>query len=210
MRETGLKVPLKRVAELPPMANAGDSACRTPPRMPTSSGSAAMGDGVPSIGPATHAPSQLPSHRKHSKQLRNGLFAIMRVYANIRPEGPRNRSVATFAPVSPLTAGVRPPSAHKHLDVLANGEHTAGVALIFSRDAVRALLAMPKRDAERLREKLEAVATAPAERHPGVEAMQGRPPGRFRVRQGDWRAVFRIDGGDVLVDRVGHRGEVYR
>ena len=84
------------------------------------------------------------------------------------------------------------------------------MALIFSRDAVRALLAMPKRDAERLREKLEAIAAAPTERHPGVEAMQGKPPGRFRVRQGDWRAVFRIDGGEVLVDRVGNRGEVYR
>ena len=94
--------------------------------------------------------------------------------------------------------------------MLANGEHAAGMALIFSRDAVRALLAMPKRDAERLREKLEAIAATPTERHPGVEAMQGKPPGRFRVRQGDWRAVFRIDGGEVLVDRVGNRGEVYR
>ena len=43
-----------------------------------------------------------------------------------------------------------------------------------------------------------------------VEAMQGKHPGRFRIRQGDWRAVFRMDGGDVLVDRVGNRGEVYR
>jgi hypothetical protein len=40
--------------------------------------------------------------------------------------------------------------------------------------------------------------------------VQGKPAGRFRVRQGDWRAVFRIDGTDVLVDRVGTRGEVYR
>lgn len=94
--------------------------------------------------------------------------------------------------------------------MLANGEHTIGIALTFSRDASRALLAMPEKDAERLWEKLEAIAAVPTRRHPGVEAMQGKHPGRFRIRQGDWRAVFRMDGGDVLVDRVGNRGEVYR
>ena len=84
------------------------------------------------------------------------------------------------------------------------------MALIFSRDATRALLAMPRKDAERLRERLEAIAAAPTERHPAVEAMQGKPSGRFRVRQGDWRAVFRIDSADVLVERIGNRGEDYR
>ncbi len=134
----------------------------------------------------------------------------MRIYANIRPEGPRNGSVAAHAPVDSLPAGSCSLSEHKHLDLLAISEHVSGVALIFSRDASRSLLAMPKKDAERLRDKLEAIATAPTERHAGVEAMQGKPPGRFRIRQGDWRAVFRIDGGEVLVDRVGNRGEVYR
>ncbi len=84
------------------------------------------------------------------------------------------------------------------------------MALIFSRDSVRALLAMPKKDAERLRERLDAIAAAPADRHPAVEVMQGKPVGRFRVRQGDWRAVFRIDGADVVVERIGNRKEVYR
>jgi mRNA-degrading endonuclease RelE of RelBE toxin-antitoxin system len=35
-------------------------------------------------------------------------------------------------------------------------------------------------------------------------------PGTWRLRQGDWRVVFRFDGGDVVVDPVGHRREVYR
>jgi mRNA-degrading endonuclease RelE of RelBE toxin-antitoxin system len=35
-------------------------------------------------------------------------------------------------------------------------------------------------------------------------------PGVFRVRQGDWRAVFSLEEGDVIVDRVAHRREVYR
>jgi mRNA interferase RelE/StbE len=99
---------------------------------------------------------------------------------------------------------------HKALDPLAIGEHDPSMALFFSREATRALLSIPRKDRDRLRERLEAIAAAPAGRHPGVEAMRGRPAGRFRVRQGDWRAVFRIDGADVLVERVGNRGEVYR
>jgi hypothetical protein len=39
--------------------------------------------------------------------------------------------------------------------------------------------------------------------------MQGEPTGRLRVRQGDWRAVFRVVDGDVVVLAVGHRREVY-
>ena len=68
---------------------------------------------------------------------------------------------------------------------------------------------MPARERGQMLERLEAIAAAPAGRHPGVTAMQGAPPGRFRVRQGDWRAVFRVEGGDVVVIRVGHRSEVY-
>jgi mRNA-degrading endonuclease RelE of RelBE toxin-antitoxin system len=83
------------------------------------------------------------------------------------------------------------------------------VALIFSRDATKALRAMPARERGQLLDRLKAIAAAPAERHPGVIAMQGAPAGRFRVRQGDWRAVFRVDGADVLVIRIGHRSEVY-
>ena len=69
---------------------------------------------------------------------------------------------------------------------------------------------MPKKDRARLERRLEAVAAAPAGRRLNAEAMQGKPAGRFRVRQGDWRTVFRTDGLDVLVDRVGKRGEIYR
>ena len=83
------------------------------------------------------------------------------------------------------------------------------MALLLSPASVRALLAMPKREREQLRARLDAIAAAPGEPHPGVIAMQGQPRGRYRVRQGDWRAIFRIDGEDVLVLRIGHRREVY-
>ena len=83
------------------------------------------------------------------------------------------------------------------------------MTLLLSPSAVKALLAMPRREREQLKQRLDAIAAAPAEPHPSVVAMQGKPPGRFRVRQGDWRAVFRIDAGDVVVDRIGHRREIY-
>jgi mRNA interferase RelE/StbE len=83
------------------------------------------------------------------------------------------------------------------------------MALTVSRDAVKALKSMPKREAGQMLDRMKAIAADPAEFHPGVIAMQGEPAGRFRVRQGDWRAVFRVDGADVVVDRIGHRREVY-
>jgi mRNA-degrading endonuclease RelE of RelBE toxin-antitoxin system len=32
----------------------------------------------------------------------------------------------------------------------------------------------------------------------------------FRVRQGDWRAVYSVEEGDVIVERVANRKVVYR
>jgi mRNA interferase RelE/StbE len=83
------------------------------------------------------------------------------------------------------------------------------MALILSPSAIKALLNMPKREREQLRSRLIAVAAEPTAQHPSVTAMQGAPRGRFRLRQGDWRAVFRMEGADVVVDRIGHRSEVY-
>jgi mRNA-degrading endonuclease RelE of RelBE toxin-antitoxin system len=68
---------------------------------------------------------------------------------------------------------------------------------------------MPKADALRLLDRLEAIAGSPNAQHPNVTALLGSQ-GVFRVRQGDWRAVFSIEDGDVIVDRVAHRREVYR
>ena len=56
------------------------------------------------------------------------------------------------------------------------------MGLLLSPDATRALLRMPKRERDQLRARLVAIALDPAGRHPGVIAMQGAPPGRFRGR----------------------------
>jgi mRNA-degrading endonuclease RelE of RelBE toxin-antitoxin system len=67
---------------------------------------------------------------------------------------------------------------------------------------------MPRGDARRLREKLERIAADPWARHPAAKPPVGTA-GSYRVRQGDWRAVYSVENGNVIVERVGNRKEVY-
>ena len=68
---------------------------------------------------------------------------------------------------------------------------------------------MPRADAKCLHARLERIAEDPLAPHVGVGPLVGRV-GAFRVRQGDWRAVYSIEDGDVIVERIGHRKMVYR
>ena len=83
------------------------------------------------------------------------------------------------------------------------------MALLIPPPVARQFDQMPKADARRLRDRLEAIAAEPDRQHPNVLPLIGSP-GSFRVREGDWRAVFTIEDGDVIVDRVAPRREVYR
>jgi mRNA interferase RelE/StbE len=83
------------------------------------------------------------------------------------------------------------------------------VALVIPSRVFKQLAALPRADARRLLERLEGIAPAPDALHLGVTALSGES-GAYRLRQGDWRAVFRIEDGDVKVDRIAHRREVYR
>jgi mRNA interferase RelE/StbE len=84
-----------------------------------------------------------------------------------------------------------------------------GVGLVIPSKVFKQLAALPKADARRLLERLEGIAAAPDALHLGVTGLVGEL-GAYRVRQGDWRAIFRIEEGDVIVDRIAHRREVYR
>jgi mRNA interferase RelE/StbE len=83
------------------------------------------------------------------------------------------------------------------------------MALIIPPDVLRQLAAIPRRDRERLLEALEMVAAEPVTRFSFVTEMVGQP-GVWRLRKGNWRAVFRWREADVVVDRVGNRRDVYR
>jgi mRNA interferase RelE/StbE len=83
------------------------------------------------------------------------------------------------------------------------------VALIIPTAVLKQMKAVPKADRTRIIGALEQVADNLAMRMPFVTEMAGEPGG-WRLRKGDWRAIFVIDGADVVVTRVGSRREIYR
>jgi mRNA interferase RelE/StbE len=43
----------------------------------------------------------------------------------------------------------------------------------------------------------------------GVKALSGNLAGWYRLRTGDYRLRFRVDGETIIVDKIGHRSEFY-
>jgi mRNA interferase RelE/StbE len=83
--------------------------------------------------------------------------------------------------------------------------------LVLIRAAQRGLGRISPKMRAALIERLEAIAEEPFGTHRNVERIKG---GRdaFRLRQGDWRAKYRIDreAGEMRVLVVEPRGSVYR
>ena len=81
--------------------------------------------------------------------------------------------------------------------------------LTYTREAEKNLAALSKADARRILTKLEQLAADPRAMT-GVRKLTGREG--YRLRSGDWRALFLLDHGEllVIVISVGNRREVYR
>jgi mRNA-degrading endonuclease RelE of RelBE toxin-antitoxin system len=43
----------------------------------------------------------------------------------------------------------------------------------------------------------------------GAKPLSGRLAGRFRLRTGDYRLQFRVEGDRVVVEKIGHRDRFY-
>lgn len=43
----------------------------------------------------------------------------------------------------------------------------------------------------------------------GAKPLQGSLAGRFRIRTGDYRVQFHLDGDIVVIEKVGHRDRFY-
>ena len=83
------------------------------------------------------------------------------------------------------------------------------LSLIYTRRALKDLAALSADDGRRVRERLTAYAAAPEVARPDVKPLKGTPGG-FRLRSGDWRALFTVSGVEMKVYRIGRRREVYR
>lgn len=79
-----------------------------------------------------------------------------------------------------------------------------GKPLVFTRAAVRSLNRMPKEAEDLIRQKLHLYASLAN----NVRALKGEGK-RFRLRVGDWRAVFTIEFDRIIVHAVGLRGSIY-
>jgi mRNA interferase RelE/StbE len=79
----------------------------------------------------------------------------------------------------------------------------------FSRQADRQFRNLPSQIQQRLKSKIDSLATTP--RPHGSEKLSGVDQ-LYRIRVGDYRIVYAIEDDRllVLVVRVGHRREVYR
>ena len=83
--------------------------------------------------------------------------------------------------------------------------------LLVEKAAIKALRRMPSKAAAAMMERLQAIAVAPFARHANVSVLKGDKD-IFRLRQGDWRAVYRIirERGQMVVVLIDVRGSVYR
>lgn len=80
--------------------------------------------------------------------------------------------------------------------------------LIYEPAALRDLKGLPRADAKRIMEALRLVVDRHPQRQSFVTEMQGAP-GYWRLRKGDWRAIYRQTETRIEVVRVGKRGEIY-
>jgi len=79
----------------------------------------------------------------------------------------------------------------------------------FSASAEREFKSLDRSLQRRIGSRVEALATNPYP--PGARKLQAGPD-LFRIRVGDYRVIYRVDGKQVtvLIVKIGHRREVYR
>lgn len=80
--------------------------------------------------------------------------------------------------------------------------------LAFRRSVAKDLRRIPKRDVERILQRIESLRDDP--RPAGCEKLSGQE--RYRIRQGVYRILYEILDRRLIVTvvKVGHRKQVYR
>ncbi|MBI2803956.1 MAG: type II toxin-antitoxin system RelE/ParE family toxin [Planctomycetes bacterium] len=67
--------------------------------------------------------------------------------------------------------------------------------------------ALPKGIKERVRKLTKRLERWPVVS--GVKALSGNLAGCYRMRTGDYRIRFRVDGEKIIIDKIGHRKDIY-
>jgi mRNA-degrading endonuclease RelE of RelBE toxin-antitoxin system len=77
----------------------------------------------------------------------------------------------------------------------------------YEREAAEQVQALPVVIKARLVGILARLADWPAVS--GAKPLRGRLAGHYRIRTGDYRVQFRVEGDEVVIERVGHRDQFY-
>jgi len=84
----------------------------------------------------------------------------------------------------------------------------ASYKLVFKKSVAKDLRSIPNNDVKRILSRIQALADNP--RADDCIKLSGQE--RYRVRQGDYRIIYEIHDGKlvVLVIAVGHRSSIYQ
>jgi len=79
----------------------------------------------------------------------------------------------------------------------------------FTRSALREFKSLDRAVQRRIAARIDELANHPFPSD--VKKLQGTP-GLYRIRVGDYRVIYRVDGKrvTVLIVKIGHRRDVYR
>jgi len=81
------------------------------------------------------------------------------------------------------------------------------VTVALTPEAARGLEDLPLVMHARVLSLLERLAKWPA--LSGAKPLTGPLAGRYRLRTGDYRVQFRVEGHTVIVEKIGHRDRFY-
>jgi mRNA interferase RelE/StbE len=76
-----------------------------------------------------------------------------------------------------------------------------------TEEALEQFDALPRTIKERVRKIAVRLEDWPAVS--GVKSLSGNLAGWYRIRTGDYRIWFRVDGENLTIDKIGHRKDVY-
>ena len=82
--------------------------------------------------------------------------------------------------------------------------------IVYTAQAAKVLLKMPRNMAQIIREKTEQVAIDPFASIPNAAKLQGREG--YRLRVGDWRVIYEVSQDEIviIIMNIAPRGEIYR
>jgi mRNA interferase RelE/StbE len=84
--------------------------------------------------------------------------------------------------------------------------------VLISQMAKRQLEALPSKERRRMVKALLVLGEDPLRPRPGadIKKLEGTNPPKYRLRLGDWRAVYLVESGEVRIIEVFRRGRGYR